>query len=155
MQDPSHKYRDQVDLNHRMAMDAVSFSFQLLEPHTGQIQAFLEAERQSHSIGMVLDPTLYRDQIYSRNFARQIRMANAALAFIREIGAIRNDIAAEAVLPGNVEQPQLSGSSPPWPAAFSSALPQVSSWRDRSPRTPSRKSSRRFTANTGPGRAAN
>jgi hypothetical protein len=91
--DPAEKYRDQVDLAHKMAMDAIAFANQLLEPQAEQIDRFLDAERQSHSIGHILDPTLYRDQINSDSFALQVRMARAAQAFLREMAAIKSEIA--------------------------------------------------------------
>ena len=93
--DPSNKYKDQLDPIHKMAMDAIVFANQLLEPHTAQIDRFLEAEQRSHSIGHILDPTLYRDQINSQNFALQVRMARAARAFIRELASIKAELGSK------------------------------------------------------------
>jgi len=85
-------YRDKVDPAHKMAMDAIGMAAFLLAPNRPAIERFLEAERQSHTIGLILDPTLYRDQIQSKNFALQVRIAKAALAFLREIDAVGGEL---------------------------------------------------------------
>lgn len=92
MTDPSEKYRAAVDPAHKLAIDSIAFAFQLLEPQTAHIVKFLEAEQRSHALGPILDPTFYRDQINSKNFALQVRMAQAARAFISELSAVMNEV---------------------------------------------------------------
>lgn len=93
MTDPREKYADKVDSAHRMAMEAIGFAAQILTPQADQLGKLLEAERASHSIMHITDPTLYRDMIQSKNFELQIRMARAALAFILEIQKIKAELA--------------------------------------------------------------
>jgi hypothetical protein len=92
MSDPAEKYRDKVSPEHRMAMEAIGFMRQILGQHRGQFETLLEAEQRSHSMGMILDPTLYRDMIYSKSFAQQIRLVKAAVAFLNEVDAVANEI---------------------------------------------------------------
>lgn len=92
MTDPAEKYRDKVDPNHKMAMDAIAFSRQLLEPQAEHLRALLKAEQHAHAIGHITDPTMYRDMIYSKSFAQQIRLARAALAYIDELNAVAEEI---------------------------------------------------------------
>ena len=87
--DPALKYTDKVDPKHKMAMDAIGFAFQMLDTQADHFDQFLEAERRSHTVGHIVDPTLYRDQINSESFALQVRAAEAAQAFIREMRAIQ------------------------------------------------------------------
>jgi len=97
MGDPAEKYRDQVDPEHRMAMEAIAFAFQMLEPCSPQITRFLDAERHSHAVGHILNPTLYRDQINSRSFAQQVELARAADVFIRAVRKVKMEIASPLI----------------------------------------------------------
>lgn len=97
MSDPAHAYRDKVDPSHKMAMDAVCFMRQLLGPHREQLQKLIDSERQMHSVGHILDPTLYRDMIYSKSFEQQMRLARAALAFLDEADAVAAELKPETV----------------------------------------------------------
>ena len=76
--DPAEKYQDQVDPKHALAMQTIGLSYKLLAPQMEQIERFLNAEEQSHAIGHILDPTLYRDQINSKSFASQVTMAKSS-----------------------------------------------------------------------------
>lgn len=89
MGDRAEKYRDQVDPQHKQAMDAVGFAFMVLGPHADQLKRFLEAEERSHSVMHITDPTAYGDMLASKSFALQVRMAKAATAFIRELEAVK------------------------------------------------------------------
>lgn len=90
--DPADRYRDKVAPEHKLAMQAIGFVRQLLEPHREQFEILDKAERDSHSFGHILDPTLYRDMIHSKSFAQQMRMVRAALAFMNEIRAVAKEI---------------------------------------------------------------
>lgn len=92
MTDPAEKYRDRIDPFHQMAMDSVAFANMAMGSHREHLEHFVEAERRSHSVMHITDPTLYRDMIQSKSFALQIRMAKAALAFLREIEAISEEV---------------------------------------------------------------
>lgn len=100
MSDPAEKYRDRVDLKHKMAMDAIGFSRQLLAPHLEQLELLIEAERRSHSIGHILDPTLYRDQINSKSFEQQMRIARAAVAYIKVLNEVAEELETTAPIQG-------------------------------------------------------
>jgi hypothetical protein len=84
------------DILHKMAMEAVGFAFQLLEPQAEHLAKLVKAEAQMHSFLHITDPTAYRTAINSENLRRQVRMANAALAFVAELRAVRDEVSAEA-----------------------------------------------------------
>ena len=96
MTDPAEKYRDKVDPQHKMAMEAIVFMAQVLEPHREQFEKLLKAERDMHSVGAILNPTLYRDMIYSKSFAQQMRLVKAAVQFLDEVAAVKKDLAPAA-----------------------------------------------------------
>lgn len=89
------KYADKVTPEHRMAMEAVGFARQLLSSQREYFQKLVDAENRIHSVGIVLDPTLYRDVLYSVGLKQQVRMCKAALSFLNEIDAVAADIAAK------------------------------------------------------------
>jgi len=76
-------------------MEAVGLVAQILEPHREQFETLLKAERDMHSVGAILNPTLYRDMIYSKSFAQQIKVVRAAVAFLDEIAAVKSDLAPD------------------------------------------------------------
>lgn len=78
---------DQIE--HKMALEAIGFAAQVLASHKERYELLIESERNMHSIGHILDPTLYRDMIHSKNFEWQMRLVRAALAFLREFEAVR------------------------------------------------------------------
>lgn len=96
MSDPAEKYRGRVSPEHQMAMDAVGFARHLLDQHREKFDALLKAERDAHSFGHIVDPTLYRDMIQSKSFALQIKLVRAAVAFLDECDAVAREIAREA-----------------------------------------------------------
>lgn len=89
------KYADKVTPEHRMAMEAVGFTRQVLSSQREYFQELVDAEHRIHSVGIVVDPTLYRDALYSDGLKQQIRMCKAALAFLNEIDAIAAEIQAK------------------------------------------------------------
>jgi hypothetical protein len=92
MPDPVDKYGDKLDPRHKMAMDAIGFMHQVLSPHREQFETLVKATRDMHSIGVILDPTLYRDMLYSKSFDQQIRLARAALTFLRDVDAVKAEL---------------------------------------------------------------
>jgi hypothetical protein len=85
MSDPSEKYVDRVSPEHRAAMEIVTSSYHMMRLVESQLRRLDNAEQQSHSIGHILDPTLYRDQINSKSFVMQMKVVRAALAFIDSV----------------------------------------------------------------------
>lgn len=94
MSDPADKYADKVSPEHVMAMQAVGLVRSILEPQRAHFEELLEAERNMHNVGFVLDPTLYRDMIHSKSFERQMKLVRAALAFLRETDEVVVEIKA-------------------------------------------------------------
>lgn len=92
MSDQAEKYRDRLDPLHKAAMDAIGFMHQVLALHRKQFTALLDAERQMHGVGMVLDPTLYRDMIYSKSFKQQIRLVRAAVSFLDTVDDVKAEL---------------------------------------------------------------
>lgn len=92
MIDPATKYAGNVDPAHRLAMDTLAMTRQLLMPHRGHFESFLEAERRAHSVGHILDPTLYRDMINSKSFEQQVRLVRAAVAFLDATDAVATEL---------------------------------------------------------------
>lgn len=95
--DPAEKYRDKVSPEHKMAMDAIGFMRQILGQHREQFDALLKSEQHMHSVGGLLDPTLYRDMIYSKSFEQQMRLVRAAVAFLKEVDAVAAEIEPPAL----------------------------------------------------------
>ena len=93
MTDPALKYADRVSPEHRAAMDLATSAYHNLKMVEPQLRKVDEAERRSHSIGHILDPTLYKDQIYSQSFADQMTFIRAALAFIDKVDTLKSSIA--------------------------------------------------------------
>lgn len=94
MDDPASKYADKVSPEHVMAMQAVGFMRVVLEPQRAHFEELLRAERDMHSVGAILDPTLYRDMIHSKWFERQMKLVRAALTFLRETDEVVEEIKA-------------------------------------------------------------
>lgn len=100
------KYARHSTPEHRAAMQAVGIARAMLGEHRERYDALLESKRQMDNVGWLLDPTLYRDVLASRRVARQIRMAEAALAFLREVDAVADETAREGA---DAENPQAQG----------------------------------------------
>lgn len=91
MIDPAEKYRGKVSPEHKQAMDTIGFIYRTLKAVKPHLETLMEAERQMHNVGFILDPTLYRDMIYSKSFEHQMKLARAALQFVNTI----DEVAAE------------------------------------------------------------
>ena len=95
MIDLAEKYRNNVSTEHKLAMDTIGFLYQTLKAVKPHLETLLEAERQMHNIGHILDPTLYRDMIYSKSFQAQIKVARAALQFVNAVDEVAADFGIE------------------------------------------------------------
>jgi hypothetical protein len=85
MTDPSEKYRNKLDPEHKAVMDLIIgayYTIKMVETHLRKLD---ESERFAHSIGHITDPTLYKDMISSKSFADQMHIVRAALKFIGEV----------------------------------------------------------------------
>ena len=92
MNDPGEKYADRVDPEHKAAMEIVASALYMMEMVKPHLERFLDAERQMHVVGHILDPTLYRDAINSQGLAAQVRIARAALSFVNEFQQVRKEL---------------------------------------------------------------
>lgn len=92
MDDPGLKYRGKVSPEHKMAMEAIGMMRMMLGQHREQFEKLIEAEGNMHSFGGMLDPTLYRDMIYSKSFKQQMRLVRAAVTFLKEIDAVAAEL---------------------------------------------------------------
>jgi hypothetical protein len=88
------KYADKVSPEHRAAMEALGFAYQLLAQHREQFERLLESERYMHNVGALIDPSLYRHMLSSESFRQQTRVCTAAIAFLKEVGAVADEVAA-------------------------------------------------------------
>jgi len=91
MTDPGTKYADRVDPMFAAAMEIVAGSYRTMKMVEGELRKVDDAERQSHSIGAIFDPTLYRDQIHSKQFAKNMKIIRAALAFIAALDEVAQE----------------------------------------------------------------
>ena len=92
--DPAVKYAGKVSPEHEIAMQSIGLANQIMGLHREQFEKVLRSERDMHNFGGMLDPTLYRDMLYSDSFKQQIRLIKAALAFLDEVGAVAKEIGA-------------------------------------------------------------
>ena len=76
-------------IEHKMAMDAIGFAAQMLTTQVDTLAALVEAERQMHSYMHITNPTLYRKAMNDKGLKQQVRLAEAALAFVREVQAVK------------------------------------------------------------------
>lgn len=86
------KYADKVTPEYRMAMEAIGMFRLMLGQHRPQFEALLKARRDMDDFGGLIDPTLYRDVLYSKNLERQIRMVEAVIKFLDVIDAVANEM---------------------------------------------------------------
>ena len=86
------KYADRVTPEHRMAMEAIGMMRMILAQHRPQFEALLKSKDYMDNIGGLLDPTLYRDMLYSNSFTQQLRLVRAALDFLNAVDAVAKEI---------------------------------------------------------------
>jgi hypothetical protein len=88
-----------ADPTHKMAMDAIGFAAQLLTPQADAYAALIKAEREMHSSLHITDPTLYRRALHDKGLQQQVRLSKAALAFILEVQAVKDELRGADVVP--------------------------------------------------------
>ena len=88
MNEQALRHRDQVADEHATAMQSIGMARLLMRQHCVSFDRFLKARRDMDSIGIVVDPTLYRDMLASKSLKQQIRMVEAAMRFLGEIDAV-------------------------------------------------------------------
>lgn len=88
----TEKYASKVTPEYRAAFDAVFIARMMLTQHREQYEALLKAKQDMDNFGGLIDPTLYRDMLHSKNFERQLRAVEAAIKFLDVV----DGIAAEA-----------------------------------------------------------
>jgi len=81
-------------LEHKMAIEAIGFAVQVLATQVDTLAALVDAERQMHSYMHITDPTLYIKAMNDKGLKQQVRLAKAALAFVREVQHVKAEIAA-------------------------------------------------------------
>lgn len=94
MNDPATHYRDRVDPEHRLAMEAIGMARMMLDQHRERYEVLIKARSDADAFGHILNPTLYRDMIHSKSFEQQMRLVRAAQAFLRETDAVAKEIGA-------------------------------------------------------------
>ena len=92
MNDPATKYRDKVDPDHAIAMQAIGFARMALDQHRAHYERLLASRQYMDSVGGLLDPTLYLDMLRSKSFAQQQRLVEATLAFLKQVDAVAAEI---------------------------------------------------------------
>lgn len=90
--DPAEKYRDKVDPQHIVAMQAIGIAHMALSQHRLHFEKLLRSKEHMDSVGCMFDPTLYRDMLYSKSFAQMIKLVNAAVAFLRVTDEVGEEI---------------------------------------------------------------
>lgn len=86
------KYWDNVTPEYKMAMDAISMSFIMLNANRPVYEVLLKAEQDMHNFGGLRDPTLYKDMLQSQNLKRQIEAIQAVMAFLRAIDEVKTKL---------------------------------------------------------------
>lgn len=92
MSDPAEKYRDKVSPEHRIAMQAIGLAAHLMDQHRPHYEALIKSEQHMHDVGGLLDPTLYRDMLYSDSFKLQTRLIKAAIVFLKEVQEVEKSL---------------------------------------------------------------
>jgi hypothetical protein len=87
--------KEQVAERHAMAMHAIGFAYQILEPNLDALHRLVNAEKQMHSIMHITDPTMYFKAINSDNLRHQVDLAKVALAFISATSKIKDELPPE------------------------------------------------------------
>jgi len=77
-------------------MQAIGLAHLLLNQHRERFELFLKARRDLDSFGHILDPTLFRDVTSSRSVAQQVRMAETAMKFLRDVDEVVQEVVRQA-----------------------------------------------------------
>src|SRR5690554_5755634 len=85
MTDPGDKYKKVVTAEEEIAYQAITIAYFALRLNRKVYDELLAAEQEMHNVGHIINPTLYRDMIYSKRFQRNIKAVRAAVAFLDEL----------------------------------------------------------------------
>ena len=85
-------------IEHKIVMDAIGFAAQMLATQVDTLAALVEAERQMHSYMHITDPTLSRKAMNDKGLKQQVRLAEAALTFVREVQAVKAECERSAAM---------------------------------------------------------
>ena len=86
------KYADKVTPEHELAMQSIAFARMLFAQNRAQFDALIKSREYMDNVGGLIDPTFYRDVLYSKNLELQMRMVKAAVAFHNEIEQIMTEV---------------------------------------------------------------
>ena len=78
---------------HAKAFDSVIKAANMMGSNRNLLQKFIRAEEQSHSIMPILNPTFYREMQNSTNIKLQLKLAEAAIAFLRSFDEVKREAA--------------------------------------------------------------
>lgn len=82
------KYADKVTPEYHMAMQGITMCIQILQANKKQYEDLINGKQYMDSVGGLLNPSLYRDMLYDKNFEVQLKLAEAAMKFMRETETI-------------------------------------------------------------------
>jgi len=88
----TERYADKVTPEYRMSMQAIGMARLLMKHHEEDYRKLLRANEYMDNVGGLLNPTLYRDMLYSKGFKQQITLVKAALAFLSAVDAIAAEL---------------------------------------------------------------
>lgn len=91
----AEKYKDKVTPEWRAGMQAIGMAANILSQHREKYEALLEAKRYMDDVGFIINPTLARDAMYSKSLPLQLRLATAAIAFLKEYDAVEKELPNE------------------------------------------------------------
>lgn len=95
MSDTGQKYRDKVTPEFELSMQAIGMSRNFLQRSRKEYEALVESAERIHSVGIVIDPTLYRDTLYSQQYKDNLALTKAALDFLKATDEIFARMQAE------------------------------------------------------------
>jgi hypothetical protein len=90
--------REEAAAKHKMAFDAIGFAAQVLTPNVEALQALVEAERRMHSYLHITDPTLYMRAMDDKGLKVQVKLAEAALRFIKVVQECKDELGPPAAI---------------------------------------------------------
>ena len=79
---------------HKRAIEAILFAADLLGENLQVYENLIEAESRMHAAMPILDPTLYKQAIHSKNLKWQLELATATVSFISTARRVRAELAA-------------------------------------------------------------
>ena len=78
--------RATIEAEHRSAFSAVGMTYRVLDIHREAFDRLIRSVETMESAGIVIDPTLLRDYVWSKSAQAQVRMARLVLRFLADMG---------------------------------------------------------------------